>query len=242
MQNKLNTKSQTILHVYPSEKGYWGGGRAPGWGAVWAPGGRDTEVRVARSWLDGEGPLPGPLTATAAGLGTTFGGKLIAKKHKNQHKTKKNTVINTDANERLARMHQASGADSWSRPQIPLTNRDNDAGIATQTVFFFFFFMESRCSDQRCYSWGGTVGGLASLVRPEPPRIRLGFPVSFKKQIVASIFNPPASVFSSRRVWFLSFFFSQRWETSPTWRCGRFQQSGQDRWFGSSRQHTDTLG
>lgn len=59
-----------------------------------APGGRDTEVRVARSWLDGEGPLPGPLTATAAGLGTTFGGKLIAKKSTN----KNNTLINTDTN------------------------------------------------------------------------------------------------------------------------------------------------
>lgn len=37
-------------------------------------------MRVARSWLDGEGPLPGPLTVTAAGLETTFDGKLIAKK------------------------------------------------------------------------------------------------------------------------------------------------------------------
>lgn len=60
-------------------KGYCGGGTGPGWAAAEAPGGRDTEVRVARSWLDGDGPLPGPLAATAAGLGITFGGKLIAK-------------------------------------------------------------------------------------------------------------------------------------------------------------------
>lgn len=63
-----------VTHV----KGYCCGGTEPGCGAAEAPGGRDTEVRVARSWLDGEGPLPGPLTATAVGLETTFGGKLIA--------------------------------------------------------------------------------------------------------------------------------------------------------------------
>lgn len=50
----------------------------------------------------------------------------------------------------LACIHRASVAESWSRPQILLTNWDNEARIATQTSFF----MESRCSDQRRCSWG----------------------------------------------------------------------------------------
>lgn len=67
------------VNVIVVSEGYWGGGTAGGWGAVGAPGGSDTEVRVARSWLVGDGPVTGPLTATAAGFGgTTFGGKLIA--------------------------------------------------------------------------------------------------------------------------------------------------------------------
>lgn len=41
-------------------------------------------VRVARSWLEGDGPVPvpGPVpaAAAAAGFGTAFGGKLIANK------------------------------------------------------------------------------------------------------------------------------------------------------------------
>lgn len=54
----------------------------------------------------------------------------------------------------------------------------------------------------------GTVGGLASLARPEPKRIRLG---SFLfKEIIATIFNlPRRSTLSSRQVCFVSF-FSQR--------------------------------
>lgn len=51
----------------------------------------------------------------------------------------------------------------------------------------------------------GTVGGLASLVRPEPLRIRLGSRLA--KYIIATIFNlPRRSTFSSRQVRFLSFF------------------------------------
>lgn len=65
----------------------------PGCGAVGAPGCRDTEVRVARRWLDGEGPLPGPLTATAVGLEITFGGKLIATNQQTKY-PQINTVIN----------------------------------------------------------------------------------------------------------------------------------------------------
>lgn len=59
-------------------EGYWVGGTADGGGALWAPGGNDTEVRAARSCVGGAGPVTCPLTATAAGFGTTFGGKLIA--------------------------------------------------------------------------------------------------------------------------------------------------------------------
>lgn len=57
----------------------------------------------------------------------------------------------------------------------------------------------------------GTVGGLASLARPEPLRIRLGSFLS--KEIIATIFSLlRQSTFSSRQVCFLSF-FSHRDET-----------------------------
>lgn len=53
----------------------------------------------------------------------------------------------------------------------------------------------------------GTVGGLASLTRPEPLRIRLGSFLFKKKKTIAAIFNlPRRSTFSSRQVCFLSFF------------------------------------
>lgn len=68
-----------------------------------APGGSDTEVRVARGWLDGEWPLPGPLTATTVALGTTFGGKLIAE----NQQLKSNILINTDT--KTSRLHACSG-------------------------------------------------------------------------------------------------------------------------------------
>lgn len=65
-------------------RGIWAGGTAGGGGAFWAPGGNDKEVSAARSCVGGAGPVTGPLTATAAGFGTTFCGKLIAKKIKNK--------------------------------------------------------------------------------------------------------------------------------------------------------------
>lgn len=52
-------------------RGIWAGGTA-------TPGCIDTEVSAALSCVGGAGPVTGPLTATAVGFGTTFGGKLIA--------------------------------------------------------------------------------------------------------------------------------------------------------------------
>lgn len=97
-------------------------------------------------------------------------------------------------------MHRASVVGSWSRPQIPLTKWDNEARIATQTSFF-----HGKSLFGSAVLFMGTVGGLASLARPEPLRIRLGSFLS--KEIIATIFSlPRRSTFSSRQVCFLSFF------------------------------------
>lgn len=62
-------------------EGYCVGGTA---GGCWATGGpgSGTVVRVARSWLEADGPVPGPLPTAAADFGTAFGGKLIAERYK----------------------------------------------------------------------------------------------------------------------------------------------------------------
>ena len=78
----------------------------------------------------------------------------------------------------------------------------------------------------------GTVGGFASL-RPSGTSADPARFVSLTGRgggIIAAVFSlRRRSTFSSRRVCSPSFSFAHRWETSPTWRCGRFQQSGQDR-------------
>lgn len=70
---------------------------------------------------------------------------------------------------RLACMYIASLADSSSRPQIPLTNRDNEARIAAQMSVF-----HGNSLFERALLFMGMVGGLASLRRPEPLWIRVG--------------------------------------------------------------------
>lgn len=84
--------------------------------------------------------------------------------------------------------------------QIPLTIWDTEARIATQMSFF-----HEKSLFGSAVLFMGTVGGLASLARPEPNRIRLG---SFLlKEIVATIFSLPRRfTLSSPQVCFLSFF------------------------------------
>lgn len=62
-------------------EGYCVCGTGGGCWATGGPGGSGTWVRGARSWLEGDGPVPSPVpAAAAAGFGTAFGGKLIAEK------------------------------------------------------------------------------------------------------------------------------------------------------------------
>ncbi len=57
--------------------------------SCWATGGSGTGVRGARSWLEGDGPVPGPVPA-AAGFGT----KLIANKKNKRTALQIFTIIN----------------------------------------------------------------------------------------------------------------------------------------------------